>query len=296
MNMDPNLPKPNRGQLATEWQYRYMKLWKEKGFRGPFGIAYDAFDDFSGFRRLNFRRSHLAVMDVPATFDPDTGILCQVKGFHDCAWARVQTGLAHKAGGKVMANINLEHSMMFGGQYADVILRERRADDHDDERLSVHRMLMGQKPISFPGGGRAPGEAAAWRREAMRLLTFGMSPGVRESMWQELRVHMPWVAKVVGAGWQPVTYASAKGAWAERFGNRSGHLYFAVRNGGDALLRTKLIVDLQGLGLGKQKNLALMQVYPEKAIQYQTGGNVISASLQIPAGETAVILVKGTKK
>lgn len=289
LNLDPNLPKPNRGQLATEWQYRYIKRWKEKGFRGPFGIAYDAFDDFSGFRRLNFRRDHLAVMDTPATYDPDSGRLCQVKGFHDCAWARLQSGLAHKAGGRVMANVNLEHAMMFGGQYVDVVFRERRSMDHDDERLSVHRMLMGPKPITFPGGRRAPRSARAWRREARRLLAFGMAPGTSPTLWRELREHMPWVDRIGQAGWQPIPYACAKGLWVERFGTKPGKLFLTVRNPGRKPVTTLLSVDLAGLGLARGRAPLLRQVSPAAPLRAKAARGRISVPLSLPARETVVL-------
>ncbi|GEM_PF-2107216 len=289
-NLDPNLPKPNRAQLATDWQFRYIRRWKEKGFRGPFGIAFDAFDDFSGFRRLNFRRDHLAVMDVPATFDPASGRVCQVKGFHDWTWLRGQSALAHRAGGRVMSNVNLEHAMMFGGPHLDVVFRERRADDHTDERLSVQRMLMGGKPIAFPGGSRAPDSAAAWVREARRLLAFGMAPGPKFSRWQELREHMPLFSRVAEAGWRPVPYARAKGLWIERFGDRPGRLFLAVRNCGQKPLASRLEIDLAGLGLAKSAGrLAVRQVSPEAAVRLARSGAKLSGTVRVPGRETVVL-------
>ena len=290
LNIDPNLPKPNRGQLATEWQYRYIKLWKKKGFRGPFGIAYDAFDDFSGFRRLNFRRDHLAVMDIPATFDPVSGRICQVKGFHDWAWVRVQSGIAHKAGGKVMANINLEHSMMYGGQFVDVVNRERRSIDHDDERLSIHQMLMGGKPIALDVHCQPSNDARAWMREARRILTFGMAPGCNGSRWQELREHMPLVARVGEAGWKPVPHARAKGLWIERYGNKPGRMYLTVRNAGKAAVKTVLTLDVKALGLNL-KRVAVRQVSPEKAVKFAAKGDVLAGAVRVESQEMIVLAV-----
>ena len=292
LNIDPNLPKPNRGQLGIEWQYRYIKLWKKKGFRGPFGIAYDAFDDFSGFRRLNFRREHFAVMDTPATFDPASGRVCQVKGFHDWAWVRVQSGIAHRAGGKVMSNVNLEHAMMFGGPHIDVIFRERRSMDHTDERLSVHRMLLGGKPIGFPGGRRAPDGIAEWLREARRLLTFGMAPGPKYERWSELRSFMPLFSRVAEAGWQPVPHARARGLWIERFGTKPGRLFLAVRNGGSKPVASKLEIDLAGLGLaGKGGRLKVRQILPEAPLGFAGKGGTLSGQVRVPARDSVVLEV-----
>ncbi len=293
MNMDPNLPRPNRGSLATDWQYRYIKRWKEKGFRGPFGIAWDAFDDFSGFRRLNFRRQHLAVMDTPATFDPASGRVCQVKGFTDCPWARRQSKLAWNAGGKVMANVNVEHAMMFGGQFIDVVFRERRPDDHDDERLSVHRMLLGPKPICFPGGRRSPKTARAWIGEARRLLTFAMPPGVAEARWKELKAIMPLFERVGGAGWRPVPYARAAGLWIERYGDRPGRLYLAIRNPGSRPVRGRLQIDLGGLGLERLADkIAVRQVSPEGPLRLAATGGRLVGQIAVPASETVIVALE----
>jgi hypothetical protein len=294
LNLDPNLPKPNRGGLATEWQYRYVKLWKKPGFRGPFGIAYDAFDDFSGFRRLNFRRAHLAVMDTPATFDPASGRVCQVKGFHDWAWVRVQSGIARRAGGLVMANVNLEHSMMFGGQFIDVIDRERRMEDYDEERLSTHRMLLGAKPVAFPGGGWAPKDRGEWLRQARKVLAFGMSPGATGERREEIKALMPAVRRVAEAGWRPVPHARAKGLWIERFGDRPGRLFFAVRNCAKKPLASRLEIDLAGLGLaGAAGRLVLRQISPERPVSFAQSGRNLAGRIAVPSRETLVLeLVK----
>lgn len=294
LNMDPNLPRPNRASLATEWQYRFIRLWKKRGFRGPFGIAYDAFDDFSGFRRLNFRREHLAVMEIPATFDPVSGRLCQVKGFTDCSWARRQSSLAHRAGGKVMSNVNLEHAMMFGGQFMDVVYRERRPDDHTDERLSVHRMLLGPKPIAFPGGSRAPKSPATWMREARRLLTFVMPPGPSGQRWKELPQIMPFFRKLGEAGWRPVPYARASGLWIERFGDKPGRLFLAVRNASTKPVRRTLTIDLAGLGLSaKAARLAVRQLLPDATPLRASAGNAaLTVPVTVPARDTIVLAIE----
>ncbi len=288
-NMDPNLPEPNRGSLARDWQFRYRKLWKRKSFRGPRNVAYDALDDFSGHRRLNFRRSHIAVMDVPATFDPESGHLCQVKGFGDWAWAREHGKLVHRDGGKVMANCNIEYAMMFCSQYIDVIFRERRLRDNDEEQLSTHRMMLGPKPICFIGGHREPRTAKAWKRMAERALLFGMAPG-RSPLQQEIRKHMPTMQKVASAGWQAVPHARARGLWIERFGTRPGKLYFTLRNCGKRARRTTVTIDLAALGLAGRK-VALEGLNGTKPGKATLRGGELASSLTVEPGRTAVLAV-----
>jgi hypothetical protein len=290
MNMDPNLPEPNRARLATEWQFRNVLLAsKRKNFRGPFNCAYDAFDDFSGFRRLNFRREHLAVMDIPATFDPVSGRLCQIKGFHDWAWAREHTRMVHQAGGKILANVNLEHSMMFGGQFIDFIERERNPRYYDEERLSTHRMLLGAKPIAFCGGKWLPTGRAAWIAAARKLLAFGMPPGPKQERWKELREHMPLVSRIAAAGWQPIPHAVAPGLWIERFGRRPGRIFLALRNPGRKPIRTTLRLDLHSMGVGKKHPAKPRQVSPEAALRTTVHGGRLTARVAVQPRETVVM-------
>jgi hypothetical protein len=292
-NMDPNLPAPNKCTLAVDWQFRYLKLRGRKGYRGPFGVAYDALDDFSGFRRLNFRRSHLAVMDIPATFDPRTGRVCQVKGFHDWAWARYHVPIVHQGGGKVLANVNLEHSMMYLGQFLDVIERERNPARYDEERLSTQRMLVGAMPIAFPGGKWIAQDRKGWTREARKVMLFGMPPGAVIRRWRELREHMPLVSAIGEAGWRAVPHARAKGLWIERFGGRPGRLYLTVRNCGRRARRSQLDLDLAALGLGDRR-VKLRQISPERELESRRRGGKLLAALSVPPRETVVLkLVRG---
>jgi hypothetical protein len=291
VNMDPNLPKPNKSTLAEDWQYRWRKLWKKKSFRGPRGVAYDALDDFSGHRRLNFRRDHIAVMDVPPTFDPDSGRLCQVKGFGDWAWARRHAKLVRDDGGHIMANVNLEYAMMFCHPYIDVIFRERALPDYDEERLSVHRMLTGGKPFCFIGSGLHKATPAAIRKMAERALLFGMAPGPKGGE-AFLRSVMPAIQRVAGAGWQPVTHAAADGLHVERFGSRPGRLYFTVRNTGSRAARSELSIDVNALGLNLRKPLAVSTLYGPAAGDFTTENGTCRGTIALPPGRTCVLAVR----
>jgi len=88
MNMNPDLPQPNRASLAFDWQYRFIRRWDDPAFRGPRNFAWDALDDWGGFRRLNFRREHFRYERVPLVFDESTGRLCILNGFTHWAFAR----------------------------------------------------------------------------------------------------------------------------------------------------------------------------------------------------------------
>ncbi len=290
-NMDPNLPKPNRASLAEDWQFRYRKLWKKKGFRGPTNVAYDGLCDFSGFRRLNFRRAHLTEMDIPATFDPESGRICQVKGFGDWAWARRHAKLVRDDGGHIMVNCTLEHAMMFISPWVDVIFREQRLADNDEERLSVHRMLYGAKPCVFIGGRREPSTPAQWQQMADRALLFGMAPG-ETRLDKSLIAHMPRLQRVAAAGWQAIPYAQAAGLWVERFGERPNRMYFTVRNTGGKTVRSRLTIDLSAMGLAKDaKRLTVRSLDDNGDLPVQVAKNGLSVTIEVKPRRTVALLL-----
>lgn len=292
-NMDPNLPTPNRYTLAMDWQFRYIRRWDEPGFRGPFNFAWDAFDDWGGFRRLNFRRDHLAVSDIPATFDPATGRLCQVKGFTDCAFARDNAKQVRDRGGLIMANVNLEHSMLFGGQFVDVIFRERHPWNYDHERLSVHRLLLGGKPVFF-GGGWFPKTRGRWLAQADKLLAFGMAPGVQGSRRAELRELMPVMRRVAEAGYRYIPHASADGLWIERFGDRPGRLYFTLCNPAGRAKRSKVTIDLAALGLADAGGVVVREIRGGMNVNFTRRGGKLSGTVSVSAKRTAVLEIART--
>jgi hypothetical protein len=302
MNMDPELPRPNRFTLATEWQYRYIDLWKRPGFRGPRGFAWDATDDFDGFRRLNFRRGHFQYVDVPLTFDPETGGLCQVKGFGDWEFASPFARRVRAAGGIIMANTTIEHSMMFLGPQIDVFVRERHIADNDGERLSVMRMLAGRKPVTFIGQWQ-PRDEAGLKAALHKTLLFGIAPGAagpskknKDAEAAErsvFKTRMPVLSAMAGAGWEPVTHARAEGLDLERFGSKPERLYFAVRNAGAEKRSGRIEIDAKALGLGG--GLTVREILEGRPVRAAAGTGSLAAEVEIGAGETLVLRVENAR-
>jgi len=302
MNMDPELPRPNRFTIATEWQYRYVKLWSKPGFRGPRGFAWDATDDFDGFRHLNFRREHFQYVDVPLTFDPETGGLCQVKGFGDWEFASPFARKVRAAGGIIMANATIEHSMMFLGPCIDVFVRERKIADNNEERLSVMRMLAGRKPVTFIGHWQ-PRDETGLRAALHKSMLFGIAPGAsgpskknKDAEAAEravFRTRMPVLSAMAAAGWEPVTHARAKGLDVERFGSKPGRLYFAVRNRGAAKRAGRVVIDAKALGLADK--LAVREILEGRPVRAVAGEGGLTVEVELNAGETLVLWVENAQ-
>jgi hypothetical protein len=229
-------------------------------------------------------------MEVPPTYDPESGRICQVKGFGDWAWARWHGKLVRDDGGVIMANCNLEYAMMFCGPYLDVIFRERRVADNDEEKLSVHRMLLGGKPVSFAGGWRMPRGPKPWARMAERALLFGMAPGGTRNL-DELRRIAPVLKKIGTAGWRPVPHAQARGLWVERFGEKPGRLFFAVRNTGKKQRGATMSIELAALGIAGVKRLAGRDAFEDNVLAFKAGKDGLSGRLTVDPGRTRVLSV-----
>jgi hypothetical protein len=163
-------------------------------------------------------------------------------------------------------------------------------EDYDEERLSTHRMLLGAKPVAFPGGGWIPKGRDQWVRQARKVLTFGMPPGPAESRREELKALMPVVRRVAEAGWQPVPHARGAGLWIERFGTRPGRLYLTVRNCGRKPVTSRLTIELERLGLaGMAGRLAVRQISPERPVRFVPSGSRLAGQVTVPAQETIVL-------
>jgi len=293
MNMDPDLPKPNRATLAMDWQFRYIKRWKKPGFRGPKNFAWDALDDWGGFRRLNFRRAHFSYATVPLTFDPDTGRLCQVNGFSHWKFAKVHSAMVHRAGGLIMSNVNLEQSAMYVGQSIDVFVKERHARDYDNERLWVTRMLAGRKPVCFIGSWQ-PKDRRALEATTCKLLLFGIAPGARgtDSERTITRKYMPVLSRVAEAGWEPVTHAriTGKGMYIERFGRKPGSLYFVAANRTKKKKSACIRIDRKISGISSEtKGPDITELTKNRAVNYKVRDDHIEIRSAV-AGNRAIVL------
>ncbi len=294
MNLDPELPEPNRASLATEWQFRWMDRWSDPQYRGPRNYAWDSLDDWSGFRRLNFRREHFRHSSLPLTFDPASGEVCQVVGFHDWSFARHHATMIRDRGGLVMSNINLEHSMMYCGRWVDVHVRERHVVDYDEERLSVMRMLVCGKPVSFLGSWQ-PKDSQGLEAVLRKLLIFGMCPGsARAEHERELyKKYIPVISRVAQAGWQPVTHARAEGLWLERFGAEPGALFFTAGNRGPRRLRGRVVIDADALGRANRLGeLRVEEVLEGRPLKVDCSEHKLIVEVDFEPGETLVLVVR----
>ena len=74
MNLDPELPTPNRAQLADQHQFGYFYKWKDRGRTDPHGISWDSLTSWTLVRwRCDFLGTTLRCIVAKADASPCSG-------------------------------------------------------------------------------------------------------------------------------------------------------------------------------------------------------------------------------
>jgi hypothetical protein len=252
MNLDPELPTPNRAQIAAKYQFGYFKDWKARGRTDPHGISWDSLTDWTLTRWLNVRREHFATADDPLVYSPRDGRLGRLLLFSHIEFAKVHSRRVRKVGGLVYVNTRMKE-IFYAAPYVDAFGVESSLDHtrrYGFEELSMLRCSAYQKPVSFYKA-RQTSEAGI-----RRGVLFGIFPGAaglkeeQRSLWKK---YMPPLRAAAEAGWEPVTLArvDAPDVLIERFGaneHATDNAYFTMYNRGEAAVRVTMVVDWKALG------------------------------------------------
>ncbi|HEX6971656.1 MAG TPA: hypothetical protein VF234_05515 [Limnochordia bacterium] len=267
LNTDPKLPSPNRSDLARRYQFPNMGQWQNEEARAAPGISWDSLTRWTGFHIENFRREHLAYVEVPPVFHYRSGKVVQLKGFHDWEMARSWCQEARRLGKYIMANTDTL-MLLFFGQFLDCAGIERSPDVVDDAELALLRTLCYQKPFAY------------WRDYSedglQRALFYAAGPGNPRQLWRRLgseagrrltRAYLQAIDTIGSAGWEPIPHAwletrhpgvefttprpeSHATRGVERYGTSLENLYFTVRRMDGSTGQTTLTIDLAALGIG----------------------------------------------
>ena len=260
MNLDPELPKPNRAQIAEKWQFGYFFDWKDKGKADPHGISWDSLTSWTLVRWLNFRRKHFATADYPLVYSPKDGRLGLLMLFTHIEFAKYLSDKVHRAGGMVYVNTRMKE-IFYAAPTVDAFGIESMLDHtkrYGFEELSMLRCSAYQKPVSFYKAGQT--SEAGIRRGVL----FGIFPGVaglKESQRGLYKKYMPPLRAAAEAGWEPVTHAAVNGAGVmiERFGGNGRSkdaAWFTLYNDRDAARDVTVAVDVTALGWRRATDVA----------------------------------------
>jgi hypothetical protein len=294
LNVDPDIPKPNRKDCARTYQFQNMATWSDPEAYHVNGISWDSLTNWTGFRLEDYNRENFQYVDVPLTFSRKTGRVVAIKGFHDFEMADAWCAEVRAKGRFIRANTDLQ-PWLFCGQFIEVMGIERSADRVRDSEAALVRVLCYRKPASYYNN---VGEAGM-----RRCLFYGVHPGglqVLNSPEEAERArplfkkYAPLIRTIALAGWQPITGAEDRSGTAkvERWGDPKDVTYFTLRTVADAGGTVQLAVNLRALGLGDAK-VAVTELVEGREVTSEKSGDYLLLSVPINASET--LLLKLTK-
>jgi hypothetical protein len=302
-NCDPDLPGFNRYQYIREDEINpALRLNVD-------GIYFDSME-WNWHHDLNYREDHFAFTDYPLTFSGSTAKPAIwnfaseyefMKKIADEMHSQGKLAMGNGHGWNPFATANLD---LFGAE-----LSWYASDAHNVDALDFKRAISFQKPIVFllnEGlNDKAFTEAPYHGYEIYfeKMLAYGFFPSFfsvdasNDPYWKDhvkiengrpfFRKYIPVIKEIAGAGWEPVTFATAdrKELRVERFGNAfDKNIFFTVRNNGEEDVSCVLSIDLQKLGITK---ITATELIEGTAVSVK--GNKLY--LIIPAGRTRVIKV-----
>ena len=324
LNVDPDIPKPNREDCARTYQFQNMATWGASGSLGTRsegggetpgrssaaggsapreaelpsvyhvnGISWDSLTNWTGFRLEDYNRENFQYVDVPLTFSRKTGRVVAIKGFHDFEMAQAWCAEVRAKGRFIRANTDLQ-PWLFCGQFIEVMGIERSADRVRDSEAALVRVLCYRKPASYYNN---VGEAGM-----RRCLFYGVHPGglqVLNSPEEAERArplfkkYAPLIRTIALAGWQPVTAAEDRSGTAkvERWGDPKDVTYFTLRTVADAGGTVQLAVNLRALGLADAK-VAASELVEGREVMSEKSGDQLLLTLPINASETLLLKLR----
>ncbi len=99
--------------------------------------------------------------------------------------------------------------------------------------------------------------------------------------------YIPLIRRVAEAGWQPITYATAEGAWIERYGANT----FTVFNPDGTERDVRLHIDLRALNISASAVKQPVELVHALALDWKVQGSQLELRLKLAAEQTAVVVV-----
>ncbi len=290
LNVDPDIPKPNREDCARKYQFHNMYTWDDPEAYHVNGVSWDSLTNWMGFRLEDYNRENFQYVDVPLTFSRKTGRPVAIKGFHDFELAEAWSEEIHAKGRFIRANTDLQ-PWLFCGQFIELMGIERSADRVRESEMSLIRALCYRKPASY------------YRRlseKGMRkCLFYGIHPGglhVLGSLGGAdharplFKKYAPLIRTIATAGWQPITCAEDRAGVVkvERWGSPDDVTYFTIRNSGEEASTAELSIDLPALGLADAE-LRATELVEARQVVSERAGDALLLTVPIKAGETLLV-------
>ena len=332
LNLDPDLPQPNRATTARDEAYELLTRSQADG------VHLDSMQ--TGWVPYhNCRQSHLECADIPLTFDPATGRPALLGALSACEFVKWIADDLHKKG--KLLHMNIESDSRYYVGYADLYGGEvgswgrpanrKLHEVESDARANAKRTLAYQKAVSnlLQEGNYKTGDEGvpALTHEQVEQyikhqLFYGIWPGISTIGGSEKRDYLHWkryfsspefyerdrdlfkkyipiLRRITQAGWEPVTYAvtSDPKVFIERFGYwEKGSLCFTIRNSTPAENKVTVSVDLAKLAkpIPAIDSLVAEEVISGNALPLRRSERQGSVEFDLSLGsfDTRVVVVK----
>jgi hypothetical protein len=330
LNVDPDIPEPNRATMARRYQFPNMEGWGNPDANMANLVSWDSLTDWTGFHIEDFRRDNFQYLDEPLSFHYGTGRLMTLCGFHDFEMAQQWCREARAKGGYIMSNTEAQ-ALLYCGQFLDLAGWERSPDNQSEEDMLLLRCLMDQKPCFL----YRPGTEVGLRK----MLAYGIytadvplpgGAGARGRAQEYRQLYLKYARRsiqIAAAGWQPVTYARAIPARPaddyrngtrmkllkigdgtyyqsvgdtyetpntqfsmERFGDGTKDLYFTLRSASD-FRQAIVFVDLASLGLAKEA-VKPVELIEGRSLVWDVQNGMMRIVLPITRAETLLLSLR----
>jgi hypothetical protein len=280
------------------------------------GIYFDSME-WNWHYDLNYNRAHFAFTDFPLTFSSSLEKPKPAIWNYASEYAMMR---------KIADEMHLKKKLVMGNgfgwmPFAPGVLDLFGAEfslytksDADKTKLQFNRAISYQKPIVFllneglDDSTFTKPPYNGYQQYFEKMLSFGFFPSffsVNSSgnpYWQDsvkyntgrpfFQKYIPLIKLIAAAGWEPVTYASAKtqDISIERFGNSIDKgLYFTVFNDGKVGKETELSIDAGDLHLAKIKGVK--DLLSDKEYSVEKKKHDLGVKILIPPGRVCLLQI-----
>jgi len=230
LNLDPDIPD-GAGRFQNQWMFAPAYLKAQQLGCTMDGMYLDSHG--VGSTERNFRKEHFRYVDIPLTFDTQTGrpcILNDFSAFEFCQWLAAEMRKQNR-----FLLVNYYHKQLF----FNLIHWDAIGSEGYKRQEMLSRTLCYRKPYSDLVTAAAPKQLTPlYWREYLLYATFPGQLTTRRDVYQQIG---SLVKREMAAGWEPITIAtcSDKDILIERYGGHSDgqqhfwNLYYAVQNSAD---------------------------------------------------------------
>ncbi|MEN6401386.1 MAG: NEW3 domain-containing protein [Armatimonadia bacterium] len=296
LNEDPEVSSTLKESLE-----KALETWeRDNPKRAPYTWCIS--NDGTGYvgRHMNFREDHLAVTDVPLTYDAAT----KKVALSDQAWefnTQVLKPLAAEHKFLMLRNFTWgtpNHGANIPFFDIGLIECKYKGWGWDEDSAIYSRLCANRRVLRYwaylPYDATRP---QAVREMFNRGLVYAIYPHLLSDADQYRDLYtqfVPVMEQLSGAGWEPVTHARCSDALVrvERYGRvGDSNLAFAFRNTGTDRRRCRVIIDDE-LGLpARPDQLEVRDLLTGRSVAVQVLEGRLALSVDLPAGEATAYSV-----